>query len=776
MAKDPHRFFKIEAKDLLEKISQDLLELENNTHDEEIINRLFRYAHTLKGSSRLVKLDQIGEVSHSLEDILGMAKKNEITINSGHIDLFLKAFDVVAEVLKKLNAGEDPTIDIQDIMIALKQRKEAACRPLPDTTTKQTATTENPSSTSNETAPTLTRQPEPTSTIPDDQQPVPDIEQEIIPEPQNLPINQSAEDTIRVSLQKLNTMMNLSGELVINKIKLQDKNDQLQALKTLVNINESLIENWRLIKQFPELKNSKKNHFIKEAFDNIENGFKVQLEIKNKINELSDQFEDEIQLTHLISLQLQEEAFKARMLPVKTIFNDMKRLVRDLSKDLEKSTKLIIDGENQEIDKLILDEIKPTFIHLIRNAIDHGIESPEERTRNGKPASAEINISVKHTSGDLTFTIEDNGRGLNTEKIIATALKQKLRSKQQLQELSANAINYLILEPGFSTSEIISNVSGRGIGMDVVSDTIKRLRGNLTIESELNQFTRFMIKLPQSLSNMLCLFCLCSHEKYLIPISSVSTTLRILPEEISFESNREVIQALDRTIPLVKLNRILKLADNKTSLADASKMSILVMHQRGEHIAFLVDQFLGVKEVVVKHLGNHIKKVPNVAGATIMGDGEIVVILDPADIVQEARGAKSQNILVTEKEDENEENAIKLLLVDDSLTTRMMEKSILESAGYNVDLAVSGEDALEKVQQLQYTLVITDVEMPGINGFQLTKQLKSMPEYEDIPIIIVSSLATNEMKRQGIDAGAEAYIVKAEFDQLVLLEIIESLI
>ncbi len=766
--KDPYRFFKIEAKELLDKLNEGFVEIEKNPSDD-LLNQLFRSAHTLKGAARLVRLENIGEIAHYLEDMMGEAKSGERSLTSSDIDRFFKGLDAVAEILKLIEKQEDPHIDVSVTLGLLKGTAEEGA--ISKTTAEPSPpadVTKTPSTPKEIEQPSKSQPPAPaleTVTV---------VEETVGEEKETAKSVLSEDETIRIHLKTLNTILNLAGELVINKIKLQAKNNQLNALKKQVNLNATYLDSWEHLRELAALKEIAGNvPRMKEIFSFLEKSVTLQKQIRDDLNNFSDEYEEDIKLTHLISLRLQSETFKARMLPANSILLNFKRLVRDVAKELEKEIELHIVGGEIKVDKQVLDEMQGPLMHLVRNAIDHGIEEPEKREEAGKMRTGSLILKIEQIGSALTITCEDDGRGIDVEKVATAALAKKIVTPPQIEEMSEREKLYLIMEPGFSTSEIVTTLSGRGVGLDVLSTTVNKLRGSITIHSELGQYTRFVIQLPQSLANLPTLLFRCGHEKLLIPLSFVRQTLRIQSEDIETEGNREVIQVDGKATPLVQMNQILQLPNEELT---ASRIPVIVIHSREDEIAFAVNKLLGVQEVVVKDLGSHIQKVNNVGGSTILGDGHPIIILDPAELVQNAKGNSYEAIKFVEQTVDTEPEDVRLLVVDDSMTTRMMEKTILESAGYHVELAVSGEDALEKTKLFQYNLLIVDVEMPGMNGFELTKTLKETTEYAEVPIIIVSSLATPEMKRQGIASGAQAYIVKGEFDQKILLETIENFV
>ncbi|MBF0239249.1 MAG: hybrid sensor histidine kinase/response regulator [SAR324 cluster bacterium] len=785
--KDIYRFFKIEARELLGTLNQGLISLETTPEDSNVLNKVFRAAHTMKGASRLVQLNTTGEISHHLESLLDHARTTPLS--TAQIELCFEGLRGIDLIVTKLEKGENPETDVSEILRKFDPEHPAALEPaLPANKTAepaQSAVVGN-SSGLNRDLSLKNQLPEPVK----QQEPQP---AEIIPAPVNQELKTPAmtepavqtdhnhsqtretsaeEQTIRVDLTRLNTIMNLSGELIINKIRLENKTHTLHEIHKLARQASPMLQQWQNFVEAPELQQLiGKSGRVKEAVSQVNKGLNIQKQIQDKISEFAEVFKQDLKLTHSISQGLQDQAFKARMLPAESLFSGFGLMVRSLGRELGKEVVLEVLGGEIEVDKQILDDMKAPLIHIIRNAIDHGIEPPEERLALGKPPAGKIRLTLERQGSGFSIACEDDGRGIDHEKIRQTALHRKLKDKKQLEEMSPRDLLYLILAPGFSTAEILTSVSGRGIGMDVVASSVAQLKGNLIIETKIGSYARFIIQFPRSLMNLPCLFLESGGENMLVPLSAIAKILRITLDDIETEGNQEVINYDGQVIPLIPLNHLMNLPGRKTA---NRKRPVVVVHSRGERVAFAIEKLLGIKEVIVKNLGNHIKKIPNVSGATILGNGFPVLILDPSEMIRNSHGVSPQS---TEPTEQIEAKVIhQILIVDDSLTTRMMEKTILESAGYKVDLAVSGEDALEKVEQTSYQLLVVDVEMPGINGFELTKKLKASQTYSGVPVIIVSSLASPEMKRKGIDSGANAYIVKGEFDQAVLLDTIQSLI
>jgi two-component system chemotaxis sensor kinase CheA len=548
-------------------------------------------------------------------------------------------------------------------------------------------------------------------------------------------VEEALGDTVRARVKTLDSLVNRIGEMIINKKRFEGKVSRLKVL-------------------------------CLEGDGAVEIG---------KIREFARDLEEDVLYLDYLIQELHGEAMSLRMLPLKTITDGFSRLVRDLAKDQGKDVKLEISGENIEVDRVLLETLKPMFLHMITNAIDHGLETPEARRSAGKPAQGLVRISARHEGSSVRIDIRDDGRGMDPEKIKQVALRKGVIDQEEAAQLHNEEVLYLTLRPGFSTSEIVTDVSGRGVGMDVVKKNIEKVKGNLVLHSELGSFTEITLLLPLTLSVIEALMITCGGDYYAVPLNYVREIVKINGDEISTVAGKEVVAVRGTTTPLISLARLLGVPENNDLLAEG-RMTALVLRLRDQTLACMIDGIAESSEIVVKGLGNQLKDVRFIFGATILGDGNPALILNVPDIFAQAEGAGETGFRQVMEEHRKSRIRGKVLVVDDSITTRTIERSILASRGYLVEIAVSGEDALEKVAIDRFDLVISDVEMPGINGFELTKRLRSLEEYRDVPVIIVSSLSRDEDKRNAIDAGAQAYIVKGSFDQGALLDTVEALI
>ncbi|NJD91869.1 MAG: hybrid sensor histidine kinase/response regulator [Geobacter sp.] len=672
-----------EAHEHLQSLQTKLLVLEKEPGNGPLIHELLRNAHTLKGSARMLGFEDISVIGHRMEDFLKEMEDGARAGDSATIDLLLQGTDAINRMTEALAAGKESPVDVEKFIAAFDQGLSTA------------------------------------EAIADTQ----GSEQEVVL------------DTVRTSVKTLDSLVNLLGELIINKKRFEDKSAEL---KELGRTADAMLPAGRI------------------------RDFQQALE------------EDVLYLGYIIQ-ELHAEAMALRMLPLKTITEGFARMVRDLSKAQGKEIEFEIRGDHIGIDRLLLENLKPMFLHMLTNAVDHGIESPQERLAKGKPAKGTIRLSAHHEGNSVVIELRDDGAGMDPKRIKETALRRGVIDRDEAEMLRDEEALYLTLRPGFSTSEIVTDISGRGVGMDVVKMNIEKVKGNLTLKSQVGSFTEIQLTLPLTLAVIDALLITCGGERYAIPLSYVQETVKIRSNDIATVAGKEVVTIRNVTVPLFSLAAILGLEDGRAAIS-GGKVSAVVLKQRDQVIACSIDSNQGTSEIVVKSLGSQLKRIRHTFGATVMGDGNPALILDVPDIFTTAEGTSTVGLRRALQESQQVVSRGNVLVVDDSITTRTMEKSILTAKGYDVTIAVSAEDALEKVSSAAFDLVISDVEMPGLNGFELTARLRTMDEYRNIPVIIVSSLAKDEHKRKAIDAGAQAYIVKGAFEQGTLLDTVEALI
>lgn len=591
--------------------------------------------------------------------------------------------------------------------------------------------------------------------------------------------------TLRVDTKKLDQLVSQVGELIIAKIKAKD---HLSELEKMIRSVEEWQREWNKTKQsfrhiekphnkipdFPissPLHSQNKN--ISAFFE--ENASRLA-GLSNKMNELYKIIQEDDARLDLIVNELEERIKNVRVLPLATIFHMFPRMVRDIAREKNKNIELIISGSETSVDKKIIEEIKSPLIHIIRNSIDHGIEDAQTRLTNGKNPTGKIFLAAYHLENSVLIEIIDDGHGINIEAIKRKVLQKHLLSEEELASMTEEQIMNIIFWPGFSTGETVTDISGRGIGLDIVYTKISQLNGQVKIKSTLGEGCRVSIQLPVTMATIKSFMVEVNRQKFAIPTSTIKTTLLISPESIFYKEGKKTIIVGDATVPICNLSDVLELPESKKK---NKKLVVIIVQSEDIQVGFVVDRLIGDQEILHKNLSPPLLRVRNIAGITTLGSGELCLILNIGDLVKSAYSQFGSSIkqLITEKIPENDESKMKrILVVDDSLTTRILERNILKAAGYDVTVAANGLEALTKIAAEDFDLVVSDVEMPEINGFELTERMREEDKLKNIPIILVTSLSSENDKRKGLSLGANAYITKGNFNQDELLTNIRQLL
>lgn len=584
--------------------------------------------------------------------------------------------------------------------------------------------------------------------------------------------------TLRVDSLKLDTLVNQVNELMISKIKTQEHLHELQIINTE-------LEEWQKnsIKALNYLKYYDKKYFQSSTSDNPisffikqllglfnENNRKVQ-ETVNDITSLRRTILEDDTKMGLIVDNVENMVKNIRVLPLSTVFHLFGRMVRDIAQEKGKKIDFEIIGSETSTDKKIIEEIKTPLIHIIRNAIDHGIETPEERKALGKPETGKIVLSARQANNKIFIEISDDGRGVNLEKIKEKALQKGLLTAEELNSMTEEQITNIIFAPGFSTGDEITSISGRGIGLDVVQSKISQLNGKVKILSEIHHGCCVQIELPTTMAILKAFLVKCAKQTFAIPMEVINTVVRRKEEEIIINSSGKSIIFNDETLPLYDLDEILNVPK---ILSEEERKTILIIDSDGKTIALRVSKLLGDQEILQKKLSAPFYKLKNISGITTLASGEICMILNISDIVKTISHTK---LTLSPKSTKLLKNStIKILLVDDSITIRSLERNILTNAGYNVETAGNPLEAFEIMQHKRFDLIISDIEMPEMNGFEFLEKIKTNELYADIPVVVISSQGTDENKKRAKELGAEKYIVKSEFNQNDFQKVIKKVL
>jgi two-component system chemotaxis sensor kinase CheA len=472
------------------------------------------------------------------------------------------------------------------------------------------------------------------------------------------------------------------------------------------------------------------------------------------------------------------------MLPVSSLVEAFPAMVREISMDQQKDIEFVVQGSELEIDKRVLEELKGPLIHLIRNSIDHGIGTSQERMMHNKPPRGTISLvfSAKE-NGLFEITVSDDGKGIDVEKVLKAAVKSGIVQDDSVMDLNQDEILSLIFHSGLSTSSIITDLSGRGLGLSIVQEKVENLNGRLSMETKEGAGTTFHLILPLTLATFRGIMISLGDHFFIMPTLNVECVQRIEYKQIATIENRDTIRIGDNILALVSMAEVLGLPQPVQTrrgtppkgVPVSSQIKVVVLVSGQTRIAFKVDEVVEEQQVLVKGLGKLLKRVRNISGATILGSGKIVPVIHVADLMKSAaRGIGLQKPEI--KEDAPIRNTGRILVAEDSITSRTLLKNILETAGYQVVTAIDGAAAYTRARSEEFDLILSDVDMPRMNGFELTVKVKSDTRLRDIPVVLVTSLESRDDKERGIEAGADAYIVKSSFDQGNLLEVIRKLI
>jgi len=465
-------------------------------------------------------------------------------------------------------------------------------------------------------------------------------------------------------------------------------------------------------------------------------------------------------------------ASRVSMLPFATLLESFPKLVRDLSRDCGKDAELTIVGGEIEIDRRILEEMKDPLVHLVRNCIDHGIETPKQREERGKPPGATIRIAILPKSADkVEIVVSDDGAGIDVQKVRGASVKLGLVSQEDAQKMDEQQSAGLIFKSGVSTSPMITEISGRGLGLAIVREKAEKVGGAVSVETQPGVGTTFRLILPLTLARFRGVLVRVGESLFVLPTRHVLSVLRVSRNEVKSAENRETIQINGRAASVVRLSDVLEMTQTSTDADSKHKVLVLVLAWAGEQIGFVVDEILDEQEVLVKSLGKQLPRVRNIAGATVLGTGKVLPVLNVADLMHSA--VKMAPVSAAR---ETEEAPKSILVAEDSITSRTLLKNILEFAGYKVKTAIDGAEALAVLATETFDLVVSDVEMPRMSGFDLTVRIRADKRLSQLPVVLVTALDSRQDREHGLDVGASAYIVKSSFDQGNLLEVVRRLV
>lgn len=835
--------FKEEADSNLLMLQRRLVDLESDPENKDFLKEVFRAAHTIKGNARMMNFQDISQVAHHMESIFGEMRDNGMRLKPEINDLLFEAADVITQMIEGAVKGEKVNLDTQSLnqqLIDVIKKPEPVASPQVAVQLADAAVPPQPA--------TQAVTPTPTAVVAPAHEPAQPAAQA---QPAATPRATLNDNVIQVDVDKLDELMNITGELVLGKKEAEDILDKLRDVQDL-------------IRQRQRLSGPVRNLIASVGRDPSEfTTWQEMRETLTKINEIDQQVDTKvknilrIQEEHTSELvnrvdELENSVKSVRMLPVDTLFDrfsppQVRQLARRDGKGKEVAEVRHIGGDI-ELDKKVLEGINAPMLHIINNAIAHGIQEPEKRLAVGKPRGGYITINASQDGGYVSIKVTDDGKGIDPNIVREKALEKKLINENAARNMSDEDIIYLVFEPGFSTTDFVTDTSGRGVGMDLVKSNLERLGGQVFLNSKVGVGTTVTMRVPVTLATSRALLVRVENHVYAVQAASIESMLYLQPSDIFSREGREMTLYRNSLVPLVRLEDILggsqttshpifqylgmnseklmpvgvgitakvatenggyngangngnrdavtgdgfiglTLADPRASsrvreLMEQNsnrrarqltyeRLPAVVVGSGDRKVCFIVDELVDETEIVVKNLGPLLSRARHVNSATIMGDGQVVMILDVPSLVRAATNLTRAGL---KRKQDRDKKRKRILVVDDSITTRELERSILEAHGHAVELADDGTVALDILgRDTNFDIVVSDVEMPNMNGFELTSRIKGNPITRNIPVIIVSSLYSDEHKRRGIEAGAQAYISKGDFEQDNLLNTIEYL-
>ena len=793
------------SKDHLHKLEAGLLHLEKYPADSAKLKELLRATHSLKGDSRMLGVKDAETLTHQIEDLLSSVEQGERVLTPSLCDCLYQGLDAVRRITHEAVTGDPAEVSVFHVLAQLMNVDDS-----PDQASALDASidlSEFPAwlgeidlshdppknkflgeslpigddhDVDNERS-NLRDRAIPTQPVESDPTTVTHVS------PRALETEPSAADasggeaysidTVRVEAPKLDTLMTQAGELAVTKRRIARRMDDIDNVLALWEgwtrdalVNRLTVDNlarrldsgvlvpWQKFQQLNESHLEQLGELLKQLHTNA--------------------YEDSARLESL-SNDLEAGILKLRQLPLSSMFSLFPRMVRDLAKQQGKNINLVIEGGDAQVDKRILEEIKAPLTHLIRNAIDHGIETPGERIAAGKPPMATICLKAYQSGSQIGLEVVDDGRGLNLESIKRTAVRRGLQSETELAKMSSEQIQALIFSSGFSTRTSVTEISGRGVGLDVVRVNVERLKGSIQVQSTPAQGSTFRLTFNTSLATTSALILAVNQTPYAIPVEFVDRMIRVDRQDIFTLEGNSTITDRDRPLSVAWLTDLLDLpvsvaATPQDASSVAQSIPCVVLKVGSERLGLLVDALLEQQDIILKPHSKLLKRIRNISGATILGTGEVCMVLNPQDLFKSA-GGKGADSKGTDRAIATAKPQPNVLLVEDSIPIRTQVRRILEGAGYRVTTAADGLEGFDKLQEDWFDAVVSDVEMPNLDGFELTKQIRQQPEYKKLPIILVTTLAKDEAKRRGADAGANAYITKGDFDQSLLIDTLRRL-
>ncbi len=746
--------FRQEVEQHAPVINNGLLELEQGESSPECLESLMRAAHSIKGAARMVGLSDVVDIAHLMEDCFVALQEGNITLTVEDIDILFKSIDTLSVHLQDpenewLNSHKTEYESLLASLEGIRKKKNQG------------------------------HSPEPTQAMPENILPDQEVKQPT-PLPKKMPtpapetVDEGTEEVnsvLRVSTTQINRLMGLTGESIVRARWLRPYVDSMSRLKQHhVKLAQRLDVLWSVVS---DVTNDEKIYELLRDIQNRE--AECRRELAGRIAAME---EYDRHATNLSS-RLHQAVVTSRMRPFSDGVEGFPRMVRDVARSLNKSVSLEIEGKATKLDRDILEKIEAPLNHLLRNAVDHGIEMPEVRKASGKPEKGVVRLSAFHQAGMLSIVIEDDGGGIDIENLRAKVLQKGMVDESIAKNLSEAELYEFLFLPGFSTKQDVTEISGRGVGMDVVHEVVQKMRGQVRVSSCLGKGTRFHMQLPLTLSVIPCLLVHVSEEPYAFPLARIKQIFKAEKSAIEEIEGHQFIKIEGQSVGVISMAQLLDLPGDLIS--NKETVSVVVLGEKKSTYGLVVDSFVGKRDLVVQQMPGQLRKIKDISAAALMEDGSPILIVDVDDMLcsinKIVNGGKVSAISSGHDNRESEKYLTKrILVVDDSITVREVERNLLVASGYHVDVAVDGMDGWNMVNQSNYDLVITDIDMPRMDGIEFVNYIKGNSSTAHIPVIVVSYKDREEDRLRGLEAGADYYLTKGSFHDHSLQEAVLDLI
>jgi two-component system, chemotaxis family, sensor histidine kinase and response regulator WspE len=768
--------FRLEAEAQVVILNDGVLELEGNPQSGQALEKLMRAAHSLKGSARIVSLDTIVNLAHVMEDCFVAAQGKTLVLTPSDIDVLLQAVDLIqgitqvddAELSQWLNQEYQNFEAARSAVAVILNPNAKAAQPSsrqPITTPSNHQPAVQISDQNQPAIATIANSPEQPEPIAVPRSPAPEASK---PEASKPADSANQDRVVRINAENLNRIMGLAGESLIEANWLQPYADSMLALKHRMG---------ELSRNLEEVQNSlDQGSSQAEGKTQLQAARQKEQECLSFLSDRLTELELYAQRTANLSDRLYREVISSNMRPFTDGVQGFPRMIRDLARKLNKQVKLEIAGKSTPVDRDILKKLEAPLTHILRNAVDHGIETPEERTAAGKPSEGTIRLEAIHRGGMLAISVIDDGKGISMDYLRQKIINKNMASSEMVAQMSDGELLEFLFLPGFSTAKQVTEISGRGVGLDIAKSMAQEVGGTVRAAAQLGKGTSFHFQLPLTLSVVRTLLVEVSGKPYALPLARIDQIVTVERSQISEVENREYFTLNHQNIGLIPACQVLELPDSESN---STALSVVVISDQSSPYGLVVDQFLGERDLVVRPLDPRLGRVPDISATSLLGDGRPVLIIDVADMARSIDNILNVSSITKVKPEVSEEKVTKskkVLVVDDSITVREMERKLLENRGYQVDIAVDGLDGWNAVRLHSYDLVVSDIDMPRMNGIELVRQIKNHHRLQNIPVIVVSYRDRAEDRIQGLDAGADYYLTKSSFQDDGLINAVEDLI